>query len=96
MGAGDVGSGPFPTVSKCSSYGRENHTAVADLDGTLLRSRSSFAYFALIAFEAGGVLRLLFLLLATPLAGLLYYFISESAGIQVIILSSFFFLRIYG
>ncbi|KAF2282539.1 hypothetical protein GH714_043747 [Hevea brasiliensis] len=51
--------------------------------------RSSFPYFALIAFEGCGVLRLLFLLLASPLAGLLYYFVSESAGIQVLIFASF-------
>ncbi|XP_030497847.1 glycerol-3-phosphate acyltransferase RAM2-like [Cannabis sativa] len=82
-------SAVFPTVEKCSSTGREKHTVVADMDGTLLRGRSSFPYFALIAFEVGGVLRLLFLLLAAPLAGFLYYFVSESAGIQVLIFVTF-------
>ena len=75
----------FPAVKKCASIDREKHTVVADMDGTLLIGRSSFPYFALVAFEVGGVLRLLFLLLASPLAGLLYYFVSESAGIQVLI-----------
>ncbi|KAG2702216.1 hypothetical protein I3760_06G080000 [Carya illinoinensis] len=79
----------FPTVDKCTSIGREQHTVVADMDGTLLRGRSSFPYFALVAFEIGGVLRLLFLLLASPLAGILYYFVSESAGIQVLIFATF-------
>ncbi|KAJ8563075.1 hypothetical protein K7X08_031527 [Anisodus acutangulus] len=79
----------FPTVDKCTSIGREKDTVVADMDGTLLRGRSSFPYFALVAFEVGGVLRLLFLLLASPLAGILYYFVSESAGIQVLIFSTF-------
>ncbi|KAB2624625.1 glycerol-3-phosphate 2-O-acyltransferase 6-like [Pyrus ussuriensis x Pyrus communis] len=79
----------FPTVDQCTSDGREKHTVVADMDGTLLRGRSSFPYFALIAFEVGGILRLLFLLLVTPLAGLLYYFVSESAGIQVLIFATF-------
>lgn len=79
----------FPAVNKCASIGREKHTVVADMDGTLLIGRSSFPYFALIAFEGGGVFRLLFLLLASPIAGLLYYFISESAGIQVLIFASF-------
>ena len=79
----------FPTVDKCTSIGREPHTVVANMDGTLLRGRSSFPYFALVAFEVGGILRLLFLLLATPLAGLLYYFVSESAGIQVLIFATF-------
>ncbi|KAK9277647.1 hypothetical protein L1049_007193 [Liquidambar formosana] len=79
----------FPTVDKCASIGREKHTAVADMDGTLLRGRSSFPYFALVAFEVGGILRLLFLLLLSPLAGLLYYFVSESAGIKVLIFATF-------
>lgn len=78
----------FPTVDKCTSIGREKHTVVADMDGTLLRGRSSFPYFALIAFEVGGVLRLLFYLLASPIAGFLYYFVSESAGIQVLVFAS--------
>lgn len=78
----------FPTVNKCASIGREKHTVVADMDGTLLIGRSSFPYFALIAFEVGGVLRLLFYVLLAPLAGLLYYFVSESAGIQVLIFAA--------
>ncbi|KAM5548927.1 glycerol-3-phosphate acyltransferase RAM2-like [Rosa sericea] len=84
----------FPTIDKCSSNGRENHTVVADMDGTLLRGRISFPYFALIAFEVGGILRLLFLLLVSPLAGLLYYFVSESAGIQVQIFATFAGVRV--
>ncbi|KAA8548029.1 hypothetical protein F0562_004710 [Nyssa sinensis] len=79
----------FPTIDQCQSIGREKDTVVTDMDGTLLRGRSSFPYFALVAFEAGGILRLLFLLLASPLAGLLYYNISESAGIRVLIFATF-------
>ncbi|XP_020203502.1 glycerol-3-phosphate 2-O-acyltransferase 6 [Cajanus cajan] len=83
-----MASSTFPTVNKCNSIGREKHTVVADMDGTLLIGRSSFPYFALVAFEAGGVLRLLFYVLASPIAALLYYFISEAAGIQVLIFAS--------
>ncbi|KAI3954029.1 hypothetical protein MKW98_017853 [Papaver atlanticum] len=79
----------FPTVNKCASIGREKQTVVADMDGTLLRGRSSFPYFALVAFEAGGILRLLVLLLLAPLAGFLYYLVSESAGIHVLIFATF-------
>lgn len=84
----------FPAVEKCTCIGREKDTVVADMDGTLLRGRSSFPYFALIAFEAGGILRLIFLLLVSPIAGLLYYFVSESAGIQVLIFATFAGVRV--
>lgn len=67
---------------------------MADMDGTLLRGRSSFPYFALVAFEVGGALRLLFVLLLAPLAGLLYYCMSESAGIQVLIFATFAGMRV--
>lgn len=73
---------PFPTIEKCSLNDRGDQTAVADMDSTLLCGHSLFPYFALVAFEAGGVLRLLFLLVLSPLASLLYYF-SEAAHIQV-------------
>ncbi|PIA40248.1 hypothetical protein AQUCO_02500147v1 [Aquilegia coerulea] len=85
----EVQSPTFPTVDQCASIGREKHTVVADLDGTLLRGRSSFPYFALVAFEVGGILRLLFLLLLSPIAGFLYYIVSESAGIQVLVFATF-------
>ncbi|XP_078153454.1 glycerol-3-phosphate acyltransferase RAM2-like [Carex rostrata] len=78
----------FPTIEKCSSNGRENQTVVVNMDGTLLRDRSLFPYFALVAFEAGGVLRLLFLLLLSPIAGLLYCFVSEASGIRVLIFAT--------
>ncbi|KAG5582848.1 hypothetical protein H5410_053475 [Solanum commersonii] len=84
----------FPMVEKCTSIDRENDTVVTDLDGTLLRSRNSFAYFALVAFDVGGVLRLLFLLLASPIVGILYYFILESAGIQVIVFPTFVGMKV--
>lgn len=84
----------FSPINECKSIGRDNDTVVADMDGTLLRGRSSFPYFALVAFEVGGVLRLLFLLLASPLAGVLYYFISESAGIQVLIFATFVGMKV--
>lgn len=84
----------FPTIHQCPSIGREKHTVVADMDGTLLRGRSSIPYFALVAFEVGGILRLLFLLLASPLAGLLYYCVSESAGIRVLVFATFEGMRV--
>lgn len=84
----------FRSVHDCPSIGRDKDTIVADMDGTLLRGRSSFPYFALVAFEVGGVLRLLLLLLLTPLAGILYYLVSESAGIRVLIFATFAGMRV--
>ncbi|XP_051144583.1 glycerol-3-phosphate acyltransferase RAM2-like [Andrographis paniculata] len=84
----------FPDVENCRSEGREKDAVVVDMDGTLLVGRSSFPYFALVAFEVGGILRLLLVLLLAPLAGLLYYFVSESAGIQVLIFATFAGMRV--
>ncbi|KAL8026409.1 hypothetical protein ABFX02_14G025500 [Erythranthe guttata] len=79
----------IPTIYQCNSDGRQNDTVAADMDGTLLVGRSSFPYFALIAFDVGGIFRLLLLLASAPLAGLLYHFISESAGIRVLVFATF-------
>nr|XP_017223270.1 PREDICTED: glycerol-3-phosphate 2-O-acyltransferase 6-like [Daucus carota subsp. sativus] len=84
----------FPTIENCPAVSREKDTVVADLDGALLRGRSSFPYYALVAFEVGGIFRLLFLLLCSPLAGILYCFASESAAIQVMIFATFAGIRV--
>ncbi|KAL3841015.1 hypothetical protein ACJIZ3_025606 [Penstemon smallii] len=87
-------STPFPNVESCPSTERQNDTVVADMDGTLLIGRSSFPYFALLAFEVGGIMRLVFFLLLSPLAGILYYLVSESAGIRVLIFATFAGIRV--
>ncbi len=79
---------PFPTIDSCSLDNREMQTVVADLGGTLLRSSSSFPYCMLIAFEAGSPLRALLLLLVSPLVYIFYHFISEAAGISLLIFVS--------
>ncbi|KAL3326755.1 hypothetical protein AABB24_037445 [Solanum stoloniferum] len=84
----------FPTLEKCISEGRARDTIVANMDGTLLRSKASFTYFALVAFDVGGVLRLLFLLLFSPFFSIFYYFISESVGLQVIIFATFVGMKV--
>ncbi|KAG0448560.1 hypothetical protein HPP92_027776 [Vanilla planifolia] len=78
----------FRNISSCCPDDRDTHTVVADLEGSLLREESSFPFFALVAFETGGPLRLLLLLLLTPLAFLLRNLVSESAGVRVLVFAS--------
>jgi glycerol-3-phosphate acyltransferase len=80
---------PFAEVDKCNVHGRDTQTVVSDLDGTLLRSRSSFPYFMLVAFEAGSPLRSIILLLVSPIVWLIYHFFSEAVGIKILIFVSF-------
>ncbi|XP_062200482.1 glycerol-3-phosphate acyltransferase RAM2-like [Phragmites australis] len=88
VAAAAAGVEPFPMVDKCDASGRGAHAVVADLDGTLLRSRSAFPYYALVAFEAGGVPRLLLLLLLSPLAAALQVLVSESACTRVLVFAA--------
>lgn len=75
----------FPSVAHCQPFDRESHSVAADLDGTLLVSRSSFPYFFLLAVEAGSFLRAAVLLLISPIILAVYRLISEPAGIQIMI-----------
>lgn len=85
----------FPSIAKCSSTTTTSYDSIAaDLDGTLLISRSSFPYFMLVAIEAGSLLRGFVLLLSLPVVIVSYLFISEAIGIQILIFISFSGLKI--
>ncbi|KAL8495223.1 hypothetical protein ACS0TY_019397 [Phlomoides rotata] len=79
----------FPSIEKCDTSGDVRHSIAADLDGTLLISRSSFPYFMLVAVEAGSLLRGLILLLAFPIIAVAYIFVSEALAIQMLIYISY-------
>ncbi|KAF8024836.1 hypothetical protein BT93_F1869 [Corymbia citriodora subsp. variegata] len=61
----------FANIAKRSLEDLSSETLVFDFEGTLLRSSSLFPYFMLVAFEAGGFLRALVLLLTYPFACML-------------------------
>ncbi|KAL8541167.1 hypothetical protein ACS0TY_002439 [Phlomoides rotata] len=79
----------FPSIEKCEVSDANPQSIAADLDGTLLISRSSFPYFMLVAIEAGSLLRGLILLLAFPLIAVAYIFVSEALAIRMLIYISF-------
>lgn len=84
----------FPMLENCSTEGRGKQSIACDLYGSLVRSRSSFPYFMLVAFEAGSVLRAVILLLSSPVAWFTYHCISESAAIKLLIFVTFAGLRV--
>lgn len=66
-----------------------DHTLIFDVENTLLRSSSLFQYFMLVAFEAGGILRAIVLVVLYP-----FIFLSgEKMGLKIMVMICFFGIK---
>ncbi|MCO5601181.1 hypothetical protein L7F22_055300 [Adiantum nelumboides] len=83
-----TGHPTFQSVESCNKSGRGNQTVVSELDGALIKSHCPFAYYMLVAFEAGSPVRGLVLLLLWPLIWALRMLISEAVSVQMLIFIS--------
>ncbi|KAJ7568621.1 hypothetical protein O6H91_01G041000 [Diphasiastrum complanatum] len=81
--------GRFPSLESVEHARLESTVVIADLEGTLLRSSSSFSYYMLVALEAGSALRALLLLTVVPITWLLHYAFSEEASLRVLVFVTF-------
>ncbi|XP_027352792.1 probable glycerol-3-phosphate acyltransferase 2 [Abrus precatorius] len=65
------------------------HTIIFDVEGSLLKSSSVFPYFMLVAFEAGGILRAIVLLLLYPFVCL----VGDEMGLKIMVMICFFGIK---
>ncbi|KAK6941112.1 Phospholipid/glycerol acyltransferase [Dillenia turbinata] len=77
----------YPSI--CHRSDLSNQTLIFNVEGALLKSSSLFPYFMLVAFEAGGLLRALALLMLYPLICLLSY----EKGLKIMVMVCFFGIK---
>ncbi|MED6157542.1 hypothetical protein PIB30_024090 [Stylosanthes scabra] len=76
-----------------SSLEIADHTLVFDVENTLLRSSSLFPYFMLVAFEAGGLIRAIVLVLLYPVA-CLADITRKELGLKMMVMICFFGIKV--
>lgn len=82
----------YPSLKSSGCKTFHNKTLLFDVEGALLRSSSPFPYFMSVAFEAGGPLRALLLLLLYPLLR----FCTQEIGLKVMVMVCFCGVRVEG
>ncbi|KAH0464132.1 hypothetical protein IEQ34_006918 [Dendrobium chrysotoxum] len=61
----------LPSISSCRLEGRKNYSLLFNFHNSLLRTKSLFSFFMLVAFEGGGLFKAILLLLVYPIILLL-------------------------
>lgn len=77
----------FPSLLHRSDL--SDHTLIFDVENTLLKSSSLFPYFMLVAFEAGGLLRAIILVLLYPLI----FLSGKEMGLKIMVMVCFFGIK---
>ncbi|KAK7269592.1 hypothetical protein RIF29_22325 [Crotalaria pallida] len=77
----------FPSLLHRSDL--NDHTLIFDVENALLKSSSLFPYFMLVAFEAGGLLRAIVLVLLYPFVCLA----GEEMGLKIMVMTCFFGIK---
>ncbi|XP_020226835.1 probable glycerol-3-phosphate acyltransferase 3 [Cajanus cajan] len=77
----------FPSLLHRSDL--HDHTLIFDVENTLLKSSSLFPYFMLVAFEAGGLLRAIVLVLLYPFVCVA----GEDMGLKIMVMACFFGIK---
>ncbi|PIA60984.1 hypothetical protein AQUCO_00300476v1 [Aquilegia coerulea] len=77
----------YPSLNQRSELSKK--TLVFDVENTLLKSTSLFSYFMLVAFEAGGIIRALFLLLLYPFI----CFVHQEMALKMMVMVCFFGIK---
>ncbi|KAK1304766.1 putative glycerol-3-phosphate acyltransferase 2 [Acorus calamus] len=77
-----------PTPTLIFHGGRESHTIASSFEESLLLSHSHFPYFMLLALEAGGPLRSLLLLFASPIVRSLEFLGHRTLALHLMIFMS--------
>ncbi|KAF7804947.1 putative glycerol-3-phosphate acyltransferase 3 [Senna tora] len=79
----------YPSAHLLHRSDLNDHTLIFDVEGGLLKSSSVFPYFMLVAFEAGGLVRAIVLMMAYPFVCLA----GPETGLNIMVMICFFGMK---